>query len=344
MAPFNQAVTVHRKGPQDAANFEGRTVDYEGIMDPTWNIGNVPCGGYSLALILEACIQHQEKTEHIDPLHISSHFLKPTTSALPFLVRVRTVKTGKTITNLLADLIQGDALRITAHAMFGLNGPLSEGDFVLQPPSPYARRLPLYSHPSQAKHTPMFGVWRTNQQVSWAHDTATLEKNQPGHPNRTNSETVGGGGTEWAAWFQFEQPTEKLSNVYIPLLVDMFMNTRSLLPLGEGGTEDAAHWAPTMTLAVDFKFPVRNLTPHHSSKTVGLYSSGRFVNHPQSRHDIYVEVWSAPSKIGEGAPEEGWRDKQICLAIATQMALTLPMAVNLKNAERNHQSLKAAKL
>ncbi|KAG2019656.1 hypothetical protein CC2G_005073 [Coprinopsis cinerea AmutBmut pab1-1] len=241
MAPFNQAVTVHRKGPQDAANFEGRTVDYEGIMDPTWNIGNVPCGGYSLALILEACIQHQEKTEHIDPLHISSHFLKPTTSALPFLVRVRTVKTGKTITNLLADLIQGDALRITAHAMFGLNGPLSEGDFVLQPPSPYARRLPLYSHPSQAKHTPMFGVWRTNQQVSWAHDTATLEKNQPGHPNRTNSETVGGGGTEWAAWFQFEQPTEKLSNVYIPLLVDMFMNTRSLLPLGEGGTEDAAY-------------------------------------------------------------------------------------------------------
>ena len=89
-----------------------------------------------------------------------------------------------------------------------------------------------------------------------------------------------------------------------------------------------------MTLAVDFKVPIRNLTSEHSHQTAGLYSSGRFINDPQGRHDIYVEVWSAPSKIGEGIPEPGWRDKQICLAIATQMALTLPMEVNLKNGQK----------
>ena len=50
---------------------------------------------------------------------------------------------------------------------------------------------------------------------------------------------------------------------------------------------------------------------------------------PQGRHDAYVEVWTAPSNIGEGSDDvDNWRDNQVCLATATQMALTLPMQVN----------------
>ena len=94
-----------------------------------------------------------------------------------------------------------------------------------------------------------------------------------------------------------------------------------------------------MTLSMDFKFPISQLRPEHSKRTVGLYSSGKFINHPQSRHDVYVEVWTAPSEIGEGEVEEGWRDKQVCLAIATQMALCVPMEVNLKNAKRGKGKL-----
>lgn len=90
-----------------------------------------------------------------------------------------------------------------------------------------------------------------------------------------------------------------------------------------------------MTLALDFKFPIRNLSPiEHSKRTVGLYSAGRFITEPHGRHDVFVEVWSAPSEISQGGPQAGWRDKQICLAIATQMALRLPMEVNLRNGER----------
>jgi len=61
---------------------------------------------------------------------------------------------------------------------------------------------------------------------------------------------------------------------------------------------------------------------------VGLYSSGRFLNDPQGRHDAYVEVWTAPCNIGEGEMVRGWRDEQVCLAVSTQMALTIPMEVN----------------
>lgn len=48
------------------------------------------------------------------------------------------------------------------------------------------------------------------------------------------------------------------------------------------------------------------------------------------RHDAHVEVWTAPSNIGEGTYVDNWRDHQVCLATATQMALTLPMQVNEK--------------
>ena len=71
---------------------------------------------------------------------------------------------------------------------------------------------------------------------------------------------------------------------------------------------------------------------------MGLYSCGRFLTHPQGRHDVYVEVWTAPSNIGEGKDDGSWRDDQVCLATATQMALSLPMAVNERKAKQ--QSVK----
>ncbi|KAG2023796.1 hypothetical protein CC2G_001411 [Coprinopsis cinerea AmutBmut pab1-1] len=229
--------------------------------------------------------------------------------------------------------------------MFGSNVPSPssspQDNFILQPPSPYARRIPIYSHPSQATRQPMFEVWKDKDHVSWAWDEQTLAQNQPDHPKRKSvgKDSVGGGGTEWAAWYQFTAPTEKLSSAYIPFLADMFVNTTHLIPEEEGGEPEAAAWSPTLTLAIDFKFPIRLLTPEwHARRTAGLYSAGRFINYPQGRHDIYVEVWSAPSEIGEGAPpKEGWREKQVCLAVATQMALTLPVAVNLRNGKRKGQ-------
>ena len=90
-------------------------------------------------------------------------------------------------------------------------------------------------------------------------------------------------------------------------------------------------WFPTVTLSIEFKNKIPPPSSSlHADRTVGLYSYGRFVTAPQGRHDAYVEVWTAPSNIGEGSEVDNWRDNQVCLAIATQMALTLPMQVNEK--------------
>jgi hypothetical protein len=94
-----------------------------------------------------------------------------------------------------------------------------------------------------------------------------------------------------------------------------------------------------MTLAMEFKSPIPTPSTFHASRTVGLYSSGKFINDPQGRHDAYVEVWSAPCNLGEGTEVEGWREHQVCLAVATQMALTVPIEVNLLRATKDAAKL-----
>jgi hypothetical protein len=72
---------------------------------------------------------------------------------------------------------------------------------------------------------------------------------------------------------------------------------------------------------MEFKSPIP-ISSDFSRHTVGLYSSARFMNYPSDRHDAYVEIWTAPSNIGEGSDTKEWRDGQVCLAVATQMALS----------------------
>ena len=61
--------------------------------------------GYLLALIVEACIQFQSTTDHIDPIHITAHYLRATYAAL-FTICIHSLKTGSGFTNLSAELSQ----------------------------------------------------------------------------------------------------------------------------------------------------------------------------------------------------------------------------------------------
>ncbi|KAF8964417.1 thioesterase-like superfamily-domain-containing protein [Flammula alnicola] len=301
---------------------------YSGIVDPEWTIGSVANGGYVLGLILEACIQYQSSTPHVDPLHVTAYYLRTTFTA-PFTVCVRTVKTGSGFTNLTADLVQEGIVKIMTHLIFGLNGPHPKDklNFTLNPPSTYARRHPLYTHPSQAATLPIPHYWKFHHRVKRTKETDILEKNKVDSPNRTTSSTVGGGGLEWGTWFEFSDKDDRITAPSLALLVDIFSNTPSLLPKSERATTG---WYPTMTLSIEFKNKIPPPSHKHAARTVGVYSQGRYITPPQGRHDIYCEVWTAPSSIGEGKPTENWRDDQVCLAIATQMALTLPLEVGEK--------------
>jgi len=69
-------------------------------------------------------------------------------------------------------------------------------------------------------------------------------------------------------------------------------------------------------------------TPNIHPRTVGLYvRTGIMV---EGRHDIYAEVWTAPCGIGDttAAVDPDWRDRQVCLVVANQIAMTMPGSVN----------------
>ncbi|KAJ7078570.1 thioesterase-like superfamily-domain-containing protein [Mycena belliarum] len=321
MAPLVKAISVGYDGPLNAD-----TKIYRGDVDPEWTVGHVPNGGYILALVIEACVQHQAHTAHRDPIHVTSHFLHAASIA-PFQVRVRTLKRGRAFTNLIADLVQQDRTRITTHMIFGSLAP-EVPPLGLSPPSPYARRLPLHVHPATAVETPMVRPWRFKPHVNWARDPVLRAQN-----HRTRATLAGGGGLVWGAWFQLAGAEERLTPASLAFLADVFINLPALLPRSaRGGLVPSDTWFPTMTLALEFKAPIPRRGAGHAARTVGLYSRGTFWGAPQGRHDAYVEIWTAPAELGQGQGAEvpGWRDAQVCLATATQMALSLPMEVNAK--------------
>ncbi|KAF5382670.1 hypothetical protein D9615_002727 [Tricholomella constricta] len=328
MAPFHKAVHV-----QDTL-YDGEYKSYAGEIDPEWVIGAIPNGGYVLALLVNACIQYQAASSHRDPVHVTAHYLR-TSIASRFEIRVRTVRNGRSFTNLTAELYQQGILIITTHQIFGVNTPPSSG-LSLAPASSYARRIPLYTHPSTAVIQPLSDVWKFRSYVDWAPDDHILAKNAPDHPNRADSSTIGGDGLEWGAWFAFKDKSDKVMSPMLALLVDIFINIPSLLPPSERpglGTS----WFPTVVLAIEFKAPLPRFSASHANRTVGLYSSGKFLN--DGRHDAYVEVWTAPCNLGEGSETSSWREEQVCLAIATQMAYIIPMGVNLERGKKKEVKL-----
>jgi hypothetical protein len=103
----------------------------------------------------------------------------------------------------------------------------------LVPPSRYARRLPLYTHPSNAIVDPMRSAWVFRPRVKWSQDPEILSKNKLDNPNRTDSTTIGGGALEWGAWFELSDREERLTTPSLAFLVDIFLNLPTLLPKSE---------------------------------------------------------------------------------------------------------------
>ncbi|KAF7967604.1 hypothetical protein HWV62_33693 [Athelia sp. TMB] len=321
----------------ECVSSSGSEAVYRGVVSGDWCVGAVPNGGFSLSLLLESCMQYQVSSKHPDPINVTAHFLA-TVHVEPFEVRIKTIKKGRGFSNLLAELVQKDLTRITAHLIFGVLAPHPSDPgpkLTLAPPSSYARRHPVHSHPSSAILHPPRDNWTFGDLMAWAPDPIYLERNEPHNAAaRTNNETIGGGGVEWGSWFELKHERDRLTTPSLCFMADMVQFTAELLPDSENGGMGVGSWHPTIVFNIEFKSPIPRASPHHSSTTVGLYSSGCFLNDPQGRHNTYAEVWTAPCGIGQGREESDWRDKQVCLATSSQMTLCLPMEVNYKRGSK----------
>ncbi|TCD68057.1 hypothetical protein EIP91_011602 [Steccherinum ochraceum] len=316
MAPLDSAIRV-----EFSRRLPGGVFVYQGYTDNDWTVLAIPNGGYILGLMIESSMQHQSSSLHPDPIHVTAHFMRSTIVG-PFEVHINVLKTGKGLTNLSLQFIQNTQVRVLAHIIHGvLEAPVDTPgpSLTISPPSPYARRIPMHTHPANCPQTAPRQKWTYKNRIAVASDPVYVEKAST--PQK---------GLEFGMYITMKDEEARITTPGLAFLADVFEAMDEHIP-GIHQSMRAVSWAPTIVMTLEFKFPIpRPSSSDHSRRTVAVFSSGKFMNDPQGRHDTYVEVWTAPSNIAEGEVKEDWKETQRCIAVSTQMALVMPGSVNLK--------------
>ena len=90
---------------------------FTGRVDPSWNIGTNPNGGYLLSLAVAAL--RQAAPQHPDPLSVTVHYLRPGLADQPCTVDAHVVRSGRTLPTGRATLTQEGGARIEVLAALG---------------------------------------------------------------------------------------------------------------------------------------------------------------------------------------------------------------------------------
>ncbi len=118
---FDRGVAVRRI---DAARWQGE-------VEPRWNIGSAPNGGYLLCIALSAL---HESLPHPDPVAVSAHF-PSRVSPGPVEVAVEPLRVGRGHSTAVARLEQAGEPRVQVTATFGDLGSL-DGPTIVQAERP----------------------------------------------------------------------------------------------------------------------------------------------------------------------------------------------------------------
>ena len=84
-------------------------------LQPRWNVGNNPNGGYLLAIAVRAL---QEATGRPDPITVTAHYLSPPSDG-PLTIHTQIVKPGRTFVTAMAEMVQGERERVRVISAFG---------------------------------------------------------------------------------------------------------------------------------------------------------------------------------------------------------------------------------
>ena len=105
---------------RDTAVVPGGDGIWAGRIDPRWNIGENPNGGYTLAVAANAMLAACGRP---DPLSLTAHYLAPP-GVGPVEVAAETLRAGRRYATVSATMRQGDRPLVTLVGAFGdLDGP-----------------------------------------------------------------------------------------------------------------------------------------------------------------------------------------------------------------------------
>lgn len=111
---------------------------WAGRVDPGYNIGTNPNGGYLLAIA--AAAMRAATPAHPDPLSLTAHYLKPGLPDADCTVEVTVPRAGRSLSTVRATLAQHDGTRLELLGAMGDLGDASDSgdaaDARLEPPPP----------------------------------------------------------------------------------------------------------------------------------------------------------------------------------------------------------------
>ena len=147
MALFDDDTQLTALGPLPTS--PGDAVAFAGQVNPGWNIGANPNGGYLLALAAQA-LRHSTPAQP-DPLSITVHYLRPGLAGAPCRIEVQLLRTGRTLSTVRATLLQEGVARLELLAAMGT---LGDGDHASPPLLTRARPVipPPEACPSRSGH------------------------------------------------------------------------------------------------------------------------------------------------------------------------------------------------
>jgi acyl-CoA thioesterase len=199
---------------------------WRGFVNPNWNIGDNPNGGYLVSIALNAA---KQLVEHPDPLTVTTHFLRPGIADTECDVAVEVVRVGRMLSTARATLKQSGKARIEVLATFGdLSETVGVADEItvtpptLPPPEACIQR----SGETQGIHLPILN--RLDVQL---------------HPDQALAGTSGK--AEVSGWIRFPDGRDP-DTWSLPLFTDAF-------PPSPFGLLGVVGWVPTVELTVQLR-------------------------------------------------------------------------------------------
>ena len=98
------------------------------------------------------------------------------------------------------------------------------------------------------------------------------------------------------------------------------------------------HWNPAVTWTITFYGRIPPHSEDRSDMTMGLYTHAKSAVDQNSRQVFVTEWWGSANNLEKGKVKEGWREKQVRMALPERVTSIIPSDAERKRTQTQPKS------